>query len=228
MEIEQIVGGVGGNTDAQAITLRMRSSFQNQVVGNAQLRAWDAAGTHPVTVATFTGTNPTDANACKEILLATSAMGGKTQPAVAPDFTMLAPIPATYLNAGSLTFEGAGGAIIYWRVVWGGAGYSGLTTLSTTNDPNGDVAPAFASALPSTGVQALRFSPTCGTPSQTSLADYAAVTAPVTLRKNSGTTFNVVDLLPVPALPGAAQLLLPALLGLGLLGFAIRRRRPES
>ena len=227
MEVEQIVGGVGGNTNAQAITLKMRAALQNSLVGNAQIRAWDAAGANPVTVATFTGTNPSDGNSCKEILLSTAAMSGKTQPSLTtPDFTMTNPIPASYLAAGSLTFESAGGGVTWWRVSWGGASYTGATTvIAGTNDADGNTAPPFAGALPSTGVQALKFQPACPTASVNSAADYAAIGTPV-LKKNNGSSFNVADLLPVPTLPGSAQLLLPALLGLAVLVFAVQRRRP--
>jgi autotransporter-associated beta strand protein len=228
MEVEQIIGGVGGNTTAQAITLKTRTTTQNQVVGNAQIRVWDAAGANPVTISTFTGTDPNDASACKEILLATAGMAGKTQPAVSPDFTMTNPIPQSYLAAGSLTFESTGGAVTWWRVSWGGASYTGATTVAAgTNDVDGNTAPAFAGALPSTGVQALKFQPACGALSTNSAADYAVISGTVTLKKNSGATFNVADLLPVPALPGATRFLLPAVLGLGLLAFAVRRRRPS-
>ncbi len=43
MQIEQVIGGVGGDTTAQAIQLRMRTTFQN-FVASARIRAWDAAG----------------------------------------------------------------------------------------------------------------------------------------------------------------------------------------
>src|SRR5262249_60741832 len=110
----------------------------------------------------------------------------------------------------------------------GGASYTGATTvLAGTNDADGNTAPPFAGALPSTGVQALKFQPACGTLSTNSAADYAAIVTPV-LVKNNGNSFNVANLLPVPTLPGAAQFLLPALLGLGLLVFAIPRRRVQS
>ena len=43
MQIEQVIAGVNGNVTAQAIQLRMRSSFQN-FIEPSRLRAWDAAG----------------------------------------------------------------------------------------------------------------------------------------------------------------------------------------
>ena len=226
MEVEQVIGGVGSDPNAQAVTLRMRALNQNQVIGFAQVVVRDAAGLNPVTLSTFTGgSTPADPNSCKSILLATPGMAGKTTGGFAPDFPMQ-PIPVGYKAAGSLTFESAGGGTTWWRVSWGGASYTGANTvLAGTNDTDGNTAPPFAGPLPSTGVQALKFSPGCGTLSVSNATDYAAISTGVSLVKNSGATFAVQDLLPVPALPGAAQFLLPALLGLGLFAFAVRRRR---
>src|SRR3981081_1778377 len=53
MQIEEVIGGVNGDTTAQAIQLRMRASGENFVTG-AQLIAVDAAGNNPITVATLT------------------------------------------------------------------------------------------------------------------------------------------------------------------------------
>jgi hypothetical protein len=44
-----------------------------------------------------------------------------------PDFILANRIPDSYLPAGSLTFEDDFGTI-YWRLSWGGAGYTGATT----------------------------------------------------------------------------------------------------
>src|SRR5712691_9188843 len=52
MQIEQIIGGVNGNTGAQAIQLRMRSSLQNQMQ-NANLVVRDATGSNPITLIAF-------------------------------------------------------------------------------------------------------------------------------------------------------------------------------
>ncbi len=41
MQIEQVIGGVNGDTSAQAIQLRMRSSFQ-QFVAGARMHRWIA------------------------------------------------------------------------------------------------------------------------------------------------------------------------------------------
>ena len=52
MQIEQVIGGVNGDTTAQAVQLRMRSPGQNFVSG-ATLVAYDASGNHPITLCTF-------------------------------------------------------------------------------------------------------------------------------------------------------------------------------
>jgi hypothetical protein len=47
MQIEQVIGGVNGDTTAQAVQLRMRVAGQNQVDG-AELVAFDPAGNNPI------------------------------------------------------------------------------------------------------------------------------------------------------------------------------------
>ena len=49
MQIEQIMGGVTGNTTAQAIQLRMRAAGENFVSGG-KLVVFDAAGLNPITI----------------------------------------------------------------------------------------------------------------------------------------------------------------------------------
>src|SRR5262249_16556632 len=146
MEIEQAIGGVGGDATAQAVMLRMRVAGQNFVGGNAKLVVRDGAGATPVTLSTFPLPNPGNGTACREILPATACFAAKTTPAAAPDYTMLS-IPAGYLNAGSLTFETTGNVVL-WRVSWG-AGYTGSNATDTTNG-DGDNSPQFGSPLPST------------------------------------------------------------------------------
>jgi hypothetical protein len=184
------------------------------------------------TFGTSTATNPAS-GACREVLLVTSAMAAKTTPAVTADYTMN-PIPASYLAAGSLSFETAGGGATYWRVSWGGAAYTGPDTVvagtgAVANDSNGHTAPPFPGPLPSSSAQALHFTPACSlTDPNTSLstnsaADYAPTTGSATLKNNAAASFVVG--LPIPTLPEAARFLLPVLLGFGVLAFAYKRRR---
>ena len=53
MQIEQVIGGVNGDTTAQAVQLRMRSLGQN-ILASTRMRAWDAAGQNPIVVVNFT------------------------------------------------------------------------------------------------------------------------------------------------------------------------------
>ena len=111
MQIEQVIGGVNGNTSAQAIQLRMRFAGQN-LVAQSRIRAWDAAGENPVIIADFTAA-VSNGSAGARVLVASSGFAGNTDPPAVADLTMMNLIPASYLAAGSLTFETDSGAIIY-------------------------------------------------------------------------------------------------------------------
>ena len=101
MQIEQVIGGVNGDTNLQAIQLRMRA-WRTELVSAARLRAWDANGANPVLVVDM------DAD------VANGAAGGRVLIA-SPQFAAVPspqrrlqhdqPIPASYLTAGKLTFE---------------------------------------------------------------------------------------------------------------------------
>ena len=225
MEIEQVIGGVNGDTSAQAVQIRFRVAGQNFVGANARLVVRDATGANPVTLIAFTAPNPTNGAACARILSTTAGFNSKTTPAAIPDYTMAA-IPPAYLAAGSLAFEGVAGSVVLWRVSWGGAGFTGPQTVDLTNDGDGTTAPAFAGPLPSGGPQSLRFTPACGTASTNTAAQYALSAGQAVFSNNNVTpTAFTVNLPRFPALPGASALLLPAVLGLAVLGFAILRRR---
>jgi len=230
MEVEQVIGGVGGDPNAQAVQLVMRTGGQNLLNGVGRLVARDAAGANPVTLINF-NSNPTNAVGCSSrVLITTAAMNAKTTPAVTGAFTMTA-MPASYLAAGSLTFEQTSGTI-YWRVSWGGGGYTGANTLQagtlaagTGNDDDGNAAPPFGGVLVSAAAQALKFSPACPAPSTNNLADYANTAGAAVLVNNAGTAFTVVAPVPTPGLPGASKFLLPIALGLMVVAFALQRRR---
>lgn len=222
MEIQQVIGGVGGDTTAQAIQIRQRFAGNNILTGTARLVVRDAAGANPVTLTNF-GSNVANAAACAPILIATPAFLAKTTPAAVANFTM-AQIPASYLPAGSLTFEAQAGGTVLWRVSWGGAAYTGVHTTDLTNG-DGNASPAFADPLPSGGTQALAFTPACATASTSNSLQYAVTAGAATFTNNAGTAYVVTAPTPVPALPSAAMLLLPSLLGLSVLAFAILRRR---
>jgi len=192
MQIEQVIGGVNGDASAQAIQLRMRSVGQN-LVAASRLRCWDAAGANPIIVHNIAA-NVANGAAGARVLLATNAMLSQTTPAMVPDFVMTNPIPASYLAAGSLTFEDDSGNI-YWRVSWGGGSYTGSGSLLTTglggNDADGNANPPFASALPSTTLQALQFTGAANALSTNNAAQYAVTAGAATFVKNNGTSYVV-------------------------------------
>ena len=220
MQIEQVIGGVNGDTAAQAIQLRQRFGGQN-VVNQASIWAADAAGGNRVLLLNIAG-NVGNGAAGARILLTTAAfenamdLGG---PAFAPDFILTNAIPSSYLTAGRLTFEGDGGTVatpgtIYWSLAWGGAGYTGSNS-GTTNDDNGNYGPAFGSSLPTSSRQGVIFDGVAGDLSTTNAADYILSANPGTVTRNNGGSFTVVPE------PGSA-----ALLGAFALGaFAFFRRR---
>ena len=189
MQIERVIAGVGGDTSAQAIQLRMRSSFQN-LVSLSQIRAWDANGANPVTIIAFPG-DVVNHGCGKRILITTLTFNTNTLPTAVPDFLMQNVIPASYLPAGSLTFESNLGTI-YWRLSWGNGGYSGSNAGSLSNDDDGDFGPPWPNALPSTNDRALRFSAGgCNVKSTTNAADYSLTINPAVFRNNNGMTFTV-------------------------------------
>lgn len=188
MQIEQVIAGVNGDLTAQAIQLRMRSGGQN-LVAAARVRAWDASGANPVLLIDMT-TNVANAVVGDRVLLATASFAANTTPPAVADFTMN-PIPASYLAAGSITFENNSGAIIYWRLSWGGASYTGSNSGDLTNDADGNFGPPFGSALPSTTTQALLFPGAANAPSTNNAADYSITAGAATFRNNARNSFLV-------------------------------------
>lgn len=195
MQIEQIIGGVNGDTTAQAIQLRMRSAGQNFVSGT-RLRVFDANGANPVTIITF-GSNPPNGASGARILIASAAFSSATSPAAVPNFTMTNLIPPSYLAAGSLVFES--GTIVYWRLSWGGASYTGTNAGNITNDADGNFGPPFAGPCPSTTLQALQFTGLHTAPSTNNAANYALTAGAAVFTNNAGTSFTVI----APAPTGA-------------------------
>ena len=188
MQIQQVIGGVNGDTTAQAIQLRMRTAGQGQVAGTC-LRAFDAQGLNPVVLIVLPSNVSNEAQGAK-ILIASPSFASHTSPAVVPDFTMANLIPASYLAAGSLTFEDSTGSVL-WRVSWGGASYTGPTTGSLTNDPDGEFAPSFPGALPSLSAGSLLFKGGAAAASTSNILDYEFTCSPATFRNNAGTTIAV-------------------------------------
>ncbi len=187
MQIEQVIAGVDGDLTAQAIQLRMRSRGQ-RLLGQARMRAFDAQGQNPILLINFTS-SVTNGAAGSRVLIATPTFLAKASPAISSDFALASTIPPSYLQAGSLTFESNGG-IIYWRLSWGGAGYTGATTGSITNDNDGEFGPPWPGRLPSARAVALQFQGTASAISTTNAADYARKKSP-TFTNNGGFSTTV-------------------------------------
>ncbi|MCH7735549.1 MAG: hypothetical protein IH961_10105, partial [Chloroflexi bacterium] len=135
MQIEQVIGGVNGDPSAQAIQLRMRTCFQDQVQ-QARLVVYDASGSNSIDLIRFPRAVPREGEGVR-ILIVSSNFANFTNPPVLADFTLTNLIPPSYLPAGSLTYEDNFGTV-YWRLSWGGSNYTGPTTGSFINDPNGN------------------------------------------------------------------------------------------
>ena len=132
MQIEQVIGGVNGDTTAQAVQLRMRSLGQN-LLGGAKLWVHDASGSNPVLLIDFLTSVPVGVGGAR-VLIGSASFKLETTPTTINDFAMTNLIPASYLAAGSMTFENNLGSQIYWRLSWGGAGYTGSNAGSCLND----------------------------------------------------------------------------------------------
>ena len=199
MQIERVIGGVDGSTAVQAIQLRMRSAFQ-ELVSNGRLVVRDATGANPVVLIAFP-TNVANFSAGDRVLAATSAFASATSPALTPDFILTNPIPASYLPAGTLTWEDNLGTIL-WRLSWGGAGYTGPGTGAITNDADGIFSPPFAGPLPSSSGKALAFQFAASALSTNNAADYALTTSPASFTNNARVSGTIVSLAGVGDGPG--------------------------
>jgi hypothetical protein len=186
MQIEQVIGGVNGDTTAQAVQLRMRQGGQD-AVGQGKLIVRDQAGNNPVTLIDFS-TGVSNGASGDRILIATNAFLTKVHPNATADFSMAA-IPSGYLAAGSLTFERDNNSVL-WRLSWGGGGYTGSVSGETTNDNDGDFG-KFGSALSSTGLFALKFNGAANAASTTNSSDYSVTSGAAVFTNNAGCSFTV-------------------------------------
>ncbi len=197
MQIQQVIGGVSGDTTAQAIQLRYRSPSQC-FLDPARLRVRDAAGANPILLFDFsvcpafptpctTGCSTGDT-----VLLISPGMAAYLDPAITPDFTLTALIPQSYLSAGTLTFESNTG-IVYWRLSWGGASYTGSNEGAIDNDDSnpGNFGPPWPGALPSTSDVALLFENAANAESTTNANDYSLTAGPAVFTNNSDQTSTV-------------------------------------
>jgi len=193
MQIEQVIGSVNGDTTAQAIQLRMRAAGQNFVSGG-KLVVFDAAGLNPITVVDPVS-NVANGAVGDHVLIASVNFPSHTMPAAVPDFTMANLIPASYFAAGSLAWESNSG-IVYWRLSWGGASYTGSNLGNTANDLDGNFGPPFDSAIPAICASALQFQGSATDFSTNNAADYLLIGSPIVFFNNSGASFTVIPPLP--------------------------------
>lgn len=186
MQVEQVIGGVNGDNTAQAVQLRMRADFQN-LVANARLRVSDATGSNPIIIQNLT-TNVANGTTGARVLICTASFAALTSPPAAADF-VLTNIPPGYLNAGTITFENNLGTIVYWRVSWGGAAYTGSGAGSTTNDADGNFNPPVPVPLDISGFAPIRFTGPATALSTNNAADYAVGPSPSVWINNAGAQF---------------------------------------
>lgn len=191
MQIEQVVGGLNGDLNAQAIQLRLRA-FDEDEVRLSRVRAWNADGKNPVLVLDLTSDVAVGTLGAR-VLLATPAFTAKVKllhPSFAPDFTMALPIPPSYLAAGRLTFENDSNTIL-WSLAWGGFAYTGSHIGAVFNDANGNFGPAFPQGLPTAARRAVRFKGSASALSTSNSLDYTLSANPATVTRNNGASFVI-------------------------------------
>ncbi len=190
MQIEQVIGGVDGDTTAQAVQLRMRAEFQC-VLSFARLWVHDATGANPVLLVDFT-TDVAGCCAADRVLITSVNFADFLDGSAPADFTLTNLIPESYLAAGSLTFEDDFGTI-YWRLSWGGNAYTGPNDGDCINDDDcpGDFGPPWPGPLPSGGVQALQFQGAAAAESTTNFDDYELTMGAAVFTNNAGQSATV-------------------------------------
>ena len=200
MQIEQLIAGVDGDTSAQAIQLRMRFFGQNSTY-TQRLIAHDAQGLNPVVLFIFPFLPIVSNDAAgSRILLATSSFASHVSPSITPDYILTNAIPASYLAAGSLTYEDRFGTV-WWRLSWGGAGYTGPTTGYFINDVDSNFG-KWPGSLPFSGIDALKFQSAASALSTNNAADYSLTSGGAVFTNNansSGTVQSAGGPQPCPA-----------------------------
>jgi hypothetical protein len=187
MQIEQVIGGVNGDVTAQAVQLRMRTGFQNQIQLGI-LKAWDATGSNPVILIAPPGP-VANALAGDRVLFTTPSFDAATTPTCVPDLHMT-PIPASYLPAGRITWEDTFGTVL-WSLAWGGANYTGPDTGSLTNSPTGNFGPPWPTPLPTATNQSLLFTGVASAQAGANTTDYVLTTGAAVFTSNARVAYTV-------------------------------------
>ncbi|MEE9293982.1 MAG: IPTL-CTERM sorting domain-containing protein [Phycisphaerae bacterium] len=194
MQIEQVIGGVNGDTSAQAIQLRLRFPGET-LLEFARIRAWDSAGANPITLIDFDASVPPSGVGAR-VLITSPSFATYTETPLTSDFILTSLIPNSYLAAGRITYEQDNGDI-FWSLSFGGAAYTGPTTGLSTNDADGEFGPPFDGPCPSGTTRALQFQGVATDPSSTNANDYELTTGPAVFTNNAGVSSEIVP----PALP---------------------------
>ena len=193
VQIEQVIGGIGGDTSAQAVQLRLRANGILDLEW-AKILAWDSAGENPITLIEFDESADTQIQnhlVGYRILIASPNLANHTGTRLSPDFTLANLIPESYLTAGRITYEDDFGTT-HWSLSFGGDAYTGPTTGSGYNDDDGDFGPAYDGPLPSDGVQALLFQGDYDDLHTTNQDDYLITAGPAVFTNNSGASDEVI------------------------------------
>lgn len=192
MQIEQVIGGVNGDIEAQAIQLRMRQNSQN-IVSRTRLVARDAGGANPIVLLDMQA-DVSSALTGSRVLVVSEKFSLYTTPEIEPDFVMTKTIPEDYLAAGTLLFENDESTLLVWRLSWGGTAYGGLGDGALTNDDDGEFSPAYLDSLPAATLQALIFGGLAESKGTTNAADYSLTAGAAVFTNNAGETFTVQEL----------------------------------
>jgi hypothetical protein len=192
MQIEQVIGGVDGDTTAQAIQSRMRSGGQN-LVNQAKLVVFDAAGLNPITIIDMTN-NVANGTLGDRVLIVSANFANYTSPSLTADFVMTQLIPTNYLTAGRLAFEDDSGGIL-WSLSWGGTNYTGsnIGEPSHFNDADGDFGPPVPGSLPSDGTHSLLFTNGASAKSLSNVVDYVVCPGSAAFTNNARVGFVVAS-----------------------------------
>lgn len=191
MQIERVVGGVGGDPAAHAIQLRMRSSHQGELEPS-RLVSYDANGVNPIVLFDFVSSVPDDETG-STVLVISEDMADHLDPEIEPDFVMARAIPRDRLTAGSLTFETDDGTTIVARLSWGGSAYDGPDDVSSFNDDNDSAGAPLTGPLQTTGTRGYVIELAAGSRTSSNATDYTVLTRDVTLTNNAGESATIVQ-----------------------------------
>ncbi len=210
MQIQEVIGGVNGDTSSQAIQLRMRAGGQNfphtdagGTLGPARLIAMDANGANPISLIVFPN-DVTNGVVGNTILISSPQFSHDVGPAFdstnkGTDFTLTNLIPSSYLAAGRIDYVDVVGDVL-WSLSYGGAKYKGPTAVANFN---GTFGAPFSGTLPSSNLQALQFQGVASSASTANSTDYSLTSGAAGFTNNFSKSFQVV---PEPSCAGLLSL----------------------